>query len=106
MLLDHCYGPYIRTTLKYVHHFANIAILKYKISILFLKNYISRKDKDLNRLMEYGKLFKIDNVIRRYMEVLLWNANDTWTSERKNQEWSERNLEHLWEYVQILITEF
>ena len=36
-----------------------------------LKNYISRKDKDLNRLMEYGKLFKIDNVIRRYMEVLL-----------------------------------
>ena len=36
-----------------------------------LKNYISRKDKDLNRLMEYGKLLKIDNVIRRYMEVLL-----------------------------------
>ena len=25
MLLDHCYCPYIRTTLKYVHHFANIA---------------------------------------------------------------------------------
>ena len=24
MLLDHCYCPYIRTTLKYVHHFANI----------------------------------------------------------------------------------
>ena len=36
-----------------------------------LKNYISKKDKDLNRLMEYGKLLKIDNVIRRYMEVLL-----------------------------------
>ena len=25
MLLDHCYCPYIRTILKYVHHFANIA---------------------------------------------------------------------------------
>lgn len=36
-----------------------------------LKTYISRKDKDLNRLMEYAKLFRVDNVIRRYMEVLL-----------------------------------
>ncbi len=36
-----------------------------------LKNYVSRKDKDLNRLMEYAKLFRVDNVIRRYMEVLL-----------------------------------
>ena len=36
-----------------------------------LKNYISRKDKDLNRLMEYAKLFRVHNVIRRYMEVLL-----------------------------------
>ncbi len=36
-----------------------------------LKNYISRKDKNLNRLMEYAKLFRIDNVTRRYMEVLL-----------------------------------
>ena len=25
MLLDHCYCPYFRTILKYVHHFANIA---------------------------------------------------------------------------------
>lgn len=36
-----------------------------------LKTYISRKDKNLNRLMEYGKLFRVDNVIRRYMEILL-----------------------------------
>lgn len=36
-----------------------------------LKNYVSRKDKDLNRLMEYAKLFRVQNVIRRYMEVLL-----------------------------------
>lgn len=36
-----------------------------------LKAYISRKDKNLNRLMEYAKLFRVQNVIRRYMEVLL-----------------------------------
>lgn len=36
-----------------------------------LKTYVSRRDKDLNRLMEYAKLFRVDNVIRRYMGVLL-----------------------------------
>ena len=36
-----------------------------------LKTYIAGKKKDLNRLMDYAKLFHIDNVIRRYMEVLL-----------------------------------
>lgn len=36
-----------------------------------LKRYVSRKDKNLNRLMEYAKLFRVENVIRRYMEVLL-----------------------------------
>lgn len=32
-----------------------------------LKTYVSRNDKDLNLLMEYAKLFRVDNVIRRYM---------------------------------------
>ena len=36
-----------------------------------LKNYAARPDKDLNRLMEYAKLFRVDNVVRRYMEILL-----------------------------------
>lgn len=36
-----------------------------------LKSYISRKDKNLNKLMEYAKLFRVDKVVRRYMEVLL-----------------------------------
>ena len=36
-----------------------------------LKSYISRKDKNLNRLMEYAKLFRVHNVVRKYMEVLL-----------------------------------
>lgn len=36
-----------------------------------LKVYVSRKDKDLNRLMEYAKQFRVHNVLRKYMEVLL-----------------------------------
>lgn len=36
-----------------------------------LKAYVSRSDKDLIKLMKYGKKFHIDNVIRRYMEILL-----------------------------------
>jgi predicted transcriptional regulator of viral defense system len=36
-----------------------------------LKSYVSRKDKDLNILMEYAKLFRVDKILRKYMEVLL-----------------------------------
>jgi predicted transcriptional regulator of viral defense system len=36
-----------------------------------LKAYVARNDKNLNRLMEYAKLFRVDNVIRRYRGVLL-----------------------------------
>ncbi len=36
-----------------------------------LKNYVSRKDKNLNNLMEYAKLFRVDRILRTYMEVLL-----------------------------------
>lgn len=36
-----------------------------------LKTYIMRKNKNLNRLMEYAKLFHVDKKIREYMEVLL-----------------------------------
>ncbi len=36
-----------------------------------LKSYIVRKDKDLNKLMEYAKSFRIDKKIREYMEVML-----------------------------------
>lgn len=36
-----------------------------------LKTYIGGKDKDLNRLMEYAKLFRVDKKIRGYMEVML-----------------------------------
>lgn len=36
-----------------------------------LKTYARRKDKDLNCLMFYAKLFHVDKIIRTYMEVLL-----------------------------------
>lgn len=36
-----------------------------------LKTYIMGKNKNLNKLMEYAKLFHVDKKIREYMEVLL-----------------------------------
>ncbi|MCD5413409.1 MAG: type IV toxin-antitoxin system AbiEi family antitoxin domain-containing protein [Clostridiales bacterium] len=36
-----------------------------------LKRYINRKDKDINKLMNYARLFRIENVLRPYLEVLL-----------------------------------
>lgn len=36
-----------------------------------LKTYIMGKNKNLNSLMEYAKLFHVDKKIREYMEVLL-----------------------------------
>ncbi len=36
-----------------------------------LKRYARRGDKDLNLLMSYAEQFRIDNVIRGYLEVLL-----------------------------------
>lgn len=36
-----------------------------------LKSFVSKKDKDLNRLMQYAKQFHVDGIIRKYMEVML-----------------------------------
>ena len=36
-----------------------------------LKTYVIIKDKDLNLLMKYAKLFRVQNIIRGYLEVLL-----------------------------------
>ena len=36
-----------------------------------LKRYSRRKDKDLSKLMKYAKVFKIDQKMREYMEVLI-----------------------------------
>lgn len=36
-----------------------------------IKSYLQRNDKDLNRLMRYAKAFRIEKIIRQYIEVLL-----------------------------------
>ena len=36
-----------------------------------LKRYVARKDKDLNKLMQYAHLFRVEKVLRTYLEVLL-----------------------------------
>lgn len=36
-----------------------------------LKSYVRRADKNLNLLMEYAKLFKVETIARTYFEVLL-----------------------------------
>ncbi len=36
-----------------------------------IKEYLKRKDKNLKRLYEYAKVFKIDKILEKYMEVLL-----------------------------------
>ena len=39
-----------------------------------LKSYVARTDKDLNLLMKYAKLFRVDKIIREYMGVMLFTA--------------------------------
>lgn len=36
-----------------------------------LKSYARRKDKDLRTLMRYAKLFRVEKILRQYLEVLL-----------------------------------
>lgn len=36
-----------------------------------IKRYINRKDKDLNKLMKYAKSFKVDKIMKKYLEILL-----------------------------------
>lgn len=36
-----------------------------------MKSYVRRKDKDINKLMEYAKKLRVDKVVKQYMEILL-----------------------------------
>ena len=36
-----------------------------------LRRYVQRRDKNLLQLMEYARLFRIESVLRQYLEVLL-----------------------------------
>ena len=36
-----------------------------------MKQYVRRKDKDLRTLMQYAALFRVEKILRQYLEVLL-----------------------------------
>ena len=42
-----------------------------EVLINALKNYVKSKDKDLNQLFEYASIFKVSQILKKYMEVLL-----------------------------------
>lgn len=37
-----------------------------------LKDYVRLKTTDFNKLSEYAKVFRVNEILRKYMEVLLW----------------------------------
>ena len=39
--------------------------------IAAIKNYAESRNKDLNKLSEYAKQFKVEKTLKRYLEVLL-----------------------------------
>ena len=57
-----------RTICDMVRSRSNIDIQDFQTA---LKTYVRRKDKDLNKLNEYAKLFHVDKKIREYIGVLL-----------------------------------
>ena len=36
-----------------------------------LKRYVRRKDKNLKNLMNYAQMFRVEKILRQYLEVLL-----------------------------------
>lgn len=57
-----------RTMCDVIRSRSNIEIQDFNMA---LKSYVRRYDKDLNKLMKYAKLFNIEKIMRKYMEVLL-----------------------------------
>lgn len=57
-----------RTICDLVRNRSNFEIQDFQTA---LKAYVRRSDKDINRLMQYAKLFRVDRIIRQYMEVML-----------------------------------
>lgn len=57
-----------RTICDIVRSRRNIEVQEFNTA---LKTYVTKKEKDLNKLMSYAHLFHVDKIIRQYMEVLL-----------------------------------
>ena len=45
--------------------------MDHKIFSKALQRYSMLRDKDLNKLMKYAKILKVDKKVREYMEILL-----------------------------------
>lgn len=48
--------------------------IEFEVYVKALNNYAKSKEKDINKLMEYARIMKIENKVRLQMEVIL-NAN-------------------------------
>lgn len=57
-----------RTVCDLVRSRRNFEIQNFNMAI---KSYLQRNDKDLNRMMRYAKAFRIEKIIRQYIEALL-----------------------------------
>lgn len=57
-----------RTVCDLVRNRSNFEIQDFNAA---LKSYVKRNDKDLNRLMCYAKTFRLEKIIKQYMEILL-----------------------------------
>ena len=57
-----------RTVCDLVRNRSNFEIQDFNAA---LKSYVKRNDKDLNRLMFYAKTFRLEKIIKQYMEILL-----------------------------------
>ena len=69
MLLNYCYCPYIRTILKYVHHFATIAILYSKLRPYLLKILIADEDGICTSEIVPFKMYS--NIVPEYIVMIL-----------------------------------
>jgi hypothetical protein len=57
-----------RTICDLIRNRSNIEIQTFQDA---LKQYAKRKDKKLRTLMQYAKEFRVDKILRQYLEVLL-----------------------------------
>ena len=57
-----------RTICDIVRSRSTIEIQDYQTAI---RTYVKRKDRNLNQLLEYSRLFHIEKLVRQYMEVLI-----------------------------------
>ena len=57
-----------RTICDLIRNRSNIEIQVFQDA---MKQYAKRKDKNLRSLMQYAKTFRVEKILRQYLEVLL-----------------------------------